>query len=641
MADESSFHSQVADQRFKLLIDSVTDYAIYMLDPEGQIATWNPGARRFKGYEADEIIGQHYSRFFTPEDRAARLPWKALEIAAREGKFEAEGWRVRKDGSRFWASAVIDPVLDPEGQLIGFAKITRDISEKKEAERQLHESEQRFRLLVQGVHDYAIYMLDPEGRITNWNSGAAAIKGYSEQEIIGAHFSRFYTDEDRKRGEPEKALAIAIRDGRYEREAWRVRKDGTRFWANVVIEPILDDRGTLIGFAKVTRDITENRRAKQELEEARAALVQAQKLQALGELTGGIAHDFNNLMTVIRGSADLLRRDSLSEEKRRRYLEAIIETADRAATLTSQLLAFSRRQALRPEVIDINLRLDALGEMLARTLDSKIDVRLELDSDLWAIEVDAAQLETALLNAAFNARDAMPDGGSLIISACNLPSSDGDKVCIALADSGEGMPDEVLSRAFEPFFTTKEVGKGTGLGLSQIHGFTAQSGGETQILSVPGEGTTVRILLPRSLKPVVQSKQKDCQLPRRTGLTILLVEDNPHVLAFAEHLLTELEHEVISASGGEDALGLLRKTSGVDLLLTDVVMPGMSGVELANEARKLRPSLPVVLASGYSEEILERSGADFEILRKPFDGRSLNLALEAALTRSESQEGEA
>src|SRR5688572_12706804 len=425
----------MSEQRFRLLIDSVTDYAIYMLDPEGYVASWNAGARRFKGYEADEIIGEHFSRFFTEEDRAAGFPQHALRTAAAVGRFEAEGWRLRKDGSRFWVSAVIDPIRDEAGQLVGFAKITRDITERKEAEQQLYQSEQRFRLLVEGVTDYAIYMLDTEGRITNWNAGAEAIKGYKAAEIIGRHFSLFYPEEDRAAGEPARALQIALRKGKYEREAQRVRKDGSRFWAHVVIDPIHDDTGRHIGYAKITRDVTERRAAQEELDEARAALFQSQKLQALGELTGGIAHDFNNLMTVIRGSADLLRRGGLSEAKSRQYLDAIIDTADRAATLTSHLLSFGRRQALKPEAIDLNMRLDAFAEMVSRTLGSRIEVKLDLAPSLWPTEVDSTQLETALLNAAINARDAMPEGGRLTISTANHPEKEGDLVCVSLTDT--------------------------------------------------------------------------------------------------------------------------------------------------------------------------------------------------------------
>jgi PAS domain S-box-containing protein len=635
MADSVRFDSHVSEQRFQLLVNAVTDYALYMLDRQGNIATWNPGARRFKGYEEPEIIGRHFSCFYTDEDREAGIPAYALRTAAEKGKFEAEGWRVRKDGTRFWAHVVIDPVRDASGDLVGFAKITRDISEKKEAERELYASEQRFRLLVQGVRDYAIYMLDADGTITNWNAGASAIKGYSAEEIVGQHFSRFYTPEDQANGEPARALATAMNEGKYEKEAWRVKKDGTRFWASVVIDPIRDDTGEFIGFAKITRDMTEHRLAQIELEEARAALFQSQKLQALGELTGGIAHDFNNLMTVIRGSADLLRRGHLSDEKQARYLQAIVDTADRAATLTSHLLAFSRRQALKPQVVDVNVRLDAIGEVLSRTLGSKIEVKLDLAPDLWRAEIDPAELETALLNAAFNARDAMEDGGRLTITTANRTAGDGEFVCIALSDTGEGMDPAVIERAFEPFFTTKPVGKGTGLGLSQIHGFAAQSGGRAEIESHPGTGTTLRILLPRTTKELAATVPTEVPAATRPGLKVLLVEDNHHVLAFAEQLLEDLQYEVIAADSAERALELIEEGAQIDLLLADVVMPGLSGVELARIMRERRPELPVVLATGYSDEILSGAGSAYEVLRKPYDPQTLGGAIAAALAAAE------
>ena len=635
MADAKPFDTHVTDQRFQLLINSVTDYAIYMIEPSGRIATWNAGARRFKGYEAEEIIGRNFSEFFSDEDRAAGLPMRSLATAEAEGKFETEGWRIRKDGTRFWAHVIIDPVRDDSGTLLGFAKITRDISERRSAEIALAESEQRFRMLVQGVRDYALYMLDPDGRVSNWNSGAQKIKGYSAEEIVGKHFSNFYTPEDRAAGEPARALQTALTEGKYEREAWRIRKDGTRFWAHILIDPIRDDDGHLVGFAKVTRDITERRRAQEELEEARLALFQSQKMQALGELTGGIAHDFNNLMTVIRGSADLLRRDHLPPEKRSRYLEAIIETADRAATLTNHLLAFGRRQALKPEVVDLNLRLDAFGEVLGRTLGGAIDVRLDLEPGLWPVEVDPTQLETALLNAAFNSRDAMPEGGRIVLSTRNVSNAGGDEVRVAISDTGEGMDPAVIGRAFEPFFTTKPVGKGTGLGLSQIHGFAAQSGGHAEIESEPGEGTTISLFLPRTDKSRIDEAQDSPPQAGADDRLVLLVEDNGHVREFAQSLLEDLGYRVIPAATGEEALERLAATS-VDLLFSDVVMPGISGVELAQIARGGSPDLPVLLASGYSEEIVAGAGAAFEFVRKPYESCRLSAALTAALNRTDS-----
>jgi PAS domain S-box-containing protein len=629
----SSVEDFSEQQRFQLLVNSITDYAIYMLDRTGRVATWNPGAERFKGYTADEIIGQNFSVFFTPEDQVAGLPQRALKIALAEGRFEAEGWRVRKDGSRFWANAILDPIFDPQGNHVGFAKITRDITAKREQEKALRDSEERFRMLVQGVRDYAIYMLDTEGRVTNWNSGAQSIKGYTAEEIVGQHFSRFYTDEDRARGEPQFALETALREGKYEREAWRVRKDGSPFWASVVLDPIFDESGKHIGFAKITRDITERKKAQEQLEETQASLVQSQKLQALGELTGGIAHDFNNLMTVIAGSADfLLRKPDLPDEKRRQYLEAIGETADRASTLTNHLLAFGRRQPIKPEVLDLNVRLDAIADMLARTLGSVIHIELDLQPGAARVEVDAAQLETAILNAAVNARDAMPGGGTLTLSTRAVHENGAEFIALAIRDTGTGMPKEVIDRAFEPFFTTKEVGKGTGLGLSQIHGFAAQAGGRAEIGSEEGRGTTITFMLPRTEKNVALAVPSASMSDLPEGLRVLLVEDNPQVRDFAEGLLLDLGCKVVPAVSAQAALKLL-EAEPIDLVLSDVVMPGMSGVELARRMLESHPDVPVLLATGYSDEIVKR-GSEFEVLAKPFGAADLSKAMAATLSSS-------
>ena len=398
------------DQRYRLLIEAVTDFAIYMLDPDGIVVSWNPGAQRFKGYLPQEIIGQHFSRFYTDEDRRTDLPSRALATAKREGKFESEGWRVRKDGTQFWASVVIDPIRSPSGEILGYAKITRDLTERKRAEQMLKRSEEQFRLLVQGVTDYAIYMIDIEGRVTNWNLGAQRIKGYAPGEIIGHHFSKFYTDEDRAAGEPDRALETAKREGKYEKEGWRVRKDGSRFWAHVVLDALRDETGTLIGYAKITKDNTERKQAQDKLDKTREALSQSQKMEAIGHLTGGIAHDFNNLLMAVLSSLELIRKRLPDDAKLTMLLENAMQGAQRGAGLTKRMLAFARRQELKTESIRIPELVHGMSDMLQRSLGQSISIETRFPLGLMPVVADGNQLEMALLNLAVNARDAMPQG---------------------------------------------------------------------------------------------------------------------------------------------------------------------------------------------------------------------------------------
>jgi len=630
------------DRRFQLLVDAIKDYAIYLLDAQGRVSSWNTGAQRLKGYSADEIIGQHFSRFYTPEDLATGLPERALGAAKTDGKFEAQGWRVRKNGTRFWTSVHIEPVLGPDGTLIGYAKVTRDLSQLLHSEQALLASEERFRILVQGVRDYAIYMLDPSGRVSNWNSGAQLIKGYAAHEILGQHFSRFYTPEDRERGEPARALQVALSEKKYENEAWRVRKDGSRFWASVVIDPLYDDGGTHIGFAKITRDITERKRAQDEMDRARETLTQAQKLEALGRLTGGVAHDFNNLLTVIRSSVELLRRAGSDEARRTRYVEAIADAADRAALLTKQLLAFARQQPLRPEVFDVGTRIQAMRQMMETLIGPQIRLALEFASAPGLIEADAVQFDTAIFNMAINAKDAMPDGGQLRIAARDaedLPTSlrvggEGKFLAITVEDSGTGIEPGVLSRIFDPFFTTKPVTKGTGLGLSQVYGFVKQSGGEIVATSRVGEGTCFTLYLPCTSKQssLPSSVESDRQVPTRQGLSILLVEDNDDVGAFGLGLLREMGHSATRAANATEALEILAQQHATfDLVFSDVVMPGISGVDLAKDIARRWPRLPVALTSGYSHILLDDRSREFELLHKPYSIRELQALFDRVL----------
>ena len=629
MTNVSSLSEQ---ERNQLLVNAISDYAIYMLDAGGLVASWNPGAQRFKGYSADEVIGRHFQMFFTDEDRAADAPNRILRVAARDGRFEAEGWRIRKDGSRFWAHAVVDAIRSPEGDLLGYAKVVRDITDRKAAEADLRASEERFRLLVQGVKDCAIYMLDKEGFVSNWNSGAEHIKGYSAPEIIGQHFSRFYTEPDRAAGEPLRALTTALTEGKYEREAWRVRKDGSLFWAHVLIDPIYDDEGNHIGFAKVTRDMSERKKAEEQVEEAQRNLLQSQKLQAIGELTGGIAHDFNNMLTVIAGSADFLRRNrAMPEEKKLSYLDGIIEITERATMLTNQLLAFARRQPLKPRVLDVGKRLEAARELLSRTLGSRISVVVEAVPTNLVVEVDPGQLEASILNAAVNARDAMPHGGTITLAA-QLEEIGREKfVRVSIADTGLGMPERVKERAFDPFFTTKEVGKGTGLGLSQIHGFAAQAGGFAEIDSKEGAGTKVSLLLPLSAKQPSQDLEIVHKLPDQLNAQVLLVEDNDQVRAFADRILKDLGCTVLLATDATEAIARLEQNR-VDAVITDVVMPGMSGIELADTIKERWKDVPVILATGYSDELIA-TRPDHPSIAKPFTSAHLQEALSTALSR--------
>jgi len=605
-----------------------------MLDPDGVVTSWNAGAERFKGYKADEIVGQHFSVFYSEEDRDAGAPARALAIAAKEGRFEREGWRVRKDGTRFWAHVIIDPIKGDGGALIGFAKITRDLTERREAEAALRQSEQQFRLLVQGVSDYAIYMLDPRGRVSSWNLGAQRIKGYAPDEIIGEHFSRFYTEEDRAVGRPAFGLETAEREGRWETEGWRLRKDGSRFWAHIIIDCVRDDDGKVVGFAKITRDITERRDAQRELEQAREALFQSQKMEAVGQLTGGVAHDFNNLLTVIIGGLDVLKRCDPDELVRReRALDMSLHAAERAASLTSRLLAFSRRQPLQPTPTDLNILVRNMTDLLHRTLGEAVELEGVLTPRLWRVEVDQNQLESAILNLAVNARDAMPAGGKLTMETANTfldasySASDaevlpGQYAVLAVSDTGVGMPKETVARAFEPFYTTKEVGRGTGLGLSMVYGFVKQSGGHVTIHSEPGQGTTVKLYFPRHTGAGAVEPMPEAPLPPASaGEVVLVVEDNEDVRAYSVMSLSELGYEVLEAGDGEAALAILEVEPRIDLLFTDVVLPGISGRVLVDRAVARRPDLKVLFTTGYSRNAIVHQGrldAGVQLISKPF-----------------------
>lgn len=626
--------------RFRLLVDAIADYAVCFLEPDGTIASWNGGAEHMAGYTSAEVLGRNLSMLYTPDDRGAGLPGQMLSKALQEGRFACEILQVRKDGATFPADVSVHPVFDSSGAHRGFAQVARDLTPQKQAEAALKESEQQLRLLVQGVTDYAIYMLDPFGRVASWNAGAERIKGYRDHEILGGHFSQFYPAEERLGGTPERNLRRALDEGRFEEEGWRVRKDGSTFFAMVVIDPLFDPAGRHIGFAKITRDITERRESEARLEAANAQLFQAQKMEAVGQLTGGVAHDFNNLLMVVRSSLDLLRkRVSPTDHAAARLIENASQAAARGAALTSRMLAFARRQDLDIKEIDPGALLRGMSELVNHAVGINITVETKLPLRLPSVLADPHQLEASILNLVVNARDAMPEGGTILIAAeaVDLPVINsyglqaGSYVDLRVTDEGTGMDEQTLSRAMEPFFTTKGVGKGSGLGLSMVHGLAQQLGGGLHLRSKPGEGTTAELLLPvappGTLSEDKERVERSSEPPRR----VLAVDDDALVLMNVSSMLEDLGFHVREAASGTEALRLLEEHGSFDLLITDHAMPKMTGAQLIEYVREQWPELPVIVASGYAD-IPGGFPAGVPRLAKPFGQDELAEAIGVAMS---------
>jgi PAS domain S-box-containing protein len=505
---------------------------------------------------------------------------------------------------------------------------------------QVRDTERRFRLLVEGVTDYAIYMLDPSGHIVNWNPGAQRTKGYARDEVVGQHFSLFYTSEDQSIGLPKKALAAAEQTGKYESEGWRVRRDGSRFWASAVINAIKDENGKLVGFAKITRDLTEKRAADERTR-------QAQKMEAIGHLTGGVAHDFNNLLTIIIGNLETLKRNlggSSGADRLGRSAENAMRGARRAESLTQRLLAFSRQQPLDPKPIDLGRLITGMSDLLRRTLSKRVTIETVLGGGLWPAHADPNQLELAILNLAVNARDAMPNGGKLTIETANVHLDEtyaagqaevlpGQYVMLAVTDNGCGMSADVRAKAFDPFFTTKDVGAGTGLGLSQVYGFVKQSRGHVKIYSEVGEGTTIKLYLPRVHSVSVGTEEEVVsELARGSASeTVLVVEDDSDVRSFSSDTLRDLGYTVLEAGNGHVALRLLQTRPEIKVLFTDIGLPGgMNGRQLADEARNRRPDLKVLFTTAYARNAIVHDGRldpGVELITKPFTQAALSAKL--------------
>ena len=609
--------------------------------------TWSEQLFEIYGLQPGEFKGtlQEFVGFIHPDDREqVRASIGAALNAGKE--FSHEERIVRPDGSIRYLHSVGEVVRDEKGAAIRMLGICQDVTERKQAERALQDSEQNYRLLLRGARDYAIYMLDVQGRVRSWNVGAERLKGYTADEIIGRHFRVFLPEAVRGGEMPDDALVTAAREGQFDAETWLVRKDGSRFYGSVVMDAIRNDAGELIGFAKLVRDITAQHEAQLALEQAREQVSQAQKMEALGQLTGGIAHDFNNLLMIVSGYAQILQ-SRLTEQKDVQAVEAIRAAANRGERLTRQLLAFSRRQQLSPVIVDLRQRVDAVRDMLVPSLRGNIQLICDIEDKIWPVEVDLGELELALVNIAVNARDAMPDGGTITLSARNVVlkagsaagTLEGEFVALAIIDTGSGMPPDVLARVFEPFYTTKPVGKGTGLGLSQVHGFANQSGGAVTLDSDPGRGTVVTIYLPRSDK--AESSEVGERTPATNGQTlgtVLVVEDSRDVAEVTSSLLEQLGYRVVRAENAAEALRHLQQGIGVDLLFSDIVMPGsINGLGLAQICRERYPAIPVLLTSGFSDAAQAADGR-FDILRKPFELSALERAIDSALQNGHARQ---
>lgn len=626
--------------------DGVSGRVVFMLNASGHIASWNVSAQNATLYAALDAVGKHFSLVFC-EDGGA-IAEDLLAAAAAEDRADSCAWQFRKDGSKFWSHIVVHAVRDLSDHLTGFAVICRDLTDSRNAEVKLRGNEEQFRLLVEGVVDYAIFMIDRNGRVMSWNPGAERIKGFTAEEILGKPISTFYTDEDRALGEPGRLLQAAASEGKSESLGWRVRKDGSRFWASVVIDAIRDSDGELIGFAKVTRDVTEARAAQFALEQARMELFQLQKMEALGRLTGGIAHDFNNLLMAIRGSLELLNNRVARDTTSGQLLKNAMDAAERGTTLTKRMLAFARNRDLKTSAIDMAALVEAMRDLLERSIGPHIRLELKASPNVPLVIGEPNEIELAILNLAINARDAMLDGGRLSLSveevvvdtAASVKLPPGRYVRLSVSDSGAGMDEATVAKASEPFFTTKSIGKGTGLGLSMVHGLAEQLSGRMIVRSKVGEGTTVEFWLPVAAADAVavptagdaQAAAAELQ-EEPSACTILAVDDDGLVMLSTSMMLQELGHQVIEASSGPKALAALEQHGGaVDLVITDQAMPEMTGLQLAAAIQERWPEIPVIIATGYSDPDHEAFRAHLKI-DKPFGQGDLAAAIEATLAR--------
>jgi PAS domain S-box-containing protein len=661
--------STQSDQLAARILASATDFAVMSQDEDGLITSWHPGAENLLGWKSDEMIGINADRMFTPEDRESGVPAAEMERARTEGRALNERWHVRKDGTRFWGSGLMMQLLGEDGQFEGFAKIMRDRTQERA-------TEQRYNALTAAIPGF-LFIADADGHLTETNELFRTFTGRSDTELNGDHWLDAVHEEDRAdtaelwRRSVSNGIPYSVRlrfrdqDGAYRCFTCRALPDRdddghvTR-WMGTCLDVDNEARAraalerlTIALEHKVTRGTEDLASAIENLQAEVAerikvedALRQAQKMEAIGLLTGGVAHDFNNLLTVIRGNADLLRKHHLPEERRARYLDAISDTADRAAALTAQLLAFARRQPLKPVIFDAVAGIRAMEPLLLATLGTRVSYSLDIECEPCSLLADPSQFDTAVVNLAVNARDAMNGEGSLNIrigEADVIPAIRGHGprfgkfVAVSISDSGPGVPEDNFSRIFEPFYTTKQVGEGTGLGLSQVHGFCKQSGGDIGVANGPEGGAVFTLYLPTTTEKIERSytsQQELATVPHNAHGCILIVEDNEMVGRFATDLVEDLGYSAVLASDAGTALDILKERAGsFDAIFSDIVMPGMTGIELAQTIRAVHPALPIVLTSGYSHILAQEGSHGFELLQKPYSAEGLARILSRLLAR--------
>jgi PAS domain S-box-containing protein len=654
-ARRASAELRESEERNRRIIEAVKDYSIFTIDANNRIDDWTPGAEAVFGWSADEVRGTPGNIIFTPEDIAEGVPERELATARDRGCANDERWHMRRDGSRFFANGSVRPLHNEEGAITGFIKVARDETERRAAEAAIRETEQRYRLAAKATND-AIWDWDLIANRVEWNEAVQVLFGYAEDEIEQTGdwwISNIHPDDRSRVGT---AIHDVIDGGE---EQWGAeyrfrRADGT--YADVFDRGhvVRDDAGEAVRMIGAMLDLTGRKRAEHALRElndtletrvaertdeliaAQDALRQAQKMEAVGQLTGGIAHDFNNLLAGISGSLEVIER-RLSEGRTEgidRFLSGARTSTRRAAALTQRLLAFSRRQTLDPKPTDVNRLVLGMEDLIHRTVGPAIKIEVVGAAGLWATLVDPAQLESALLNLAINARDAMPDGGQITIETANKWLDDragaerdlapGRYISVCVTDTGTGIPKEIAERIFDPFFTTKPIGQGTGLGLSMIHGFVRQSGGQVRVYSEPGEGTTMCLYLPRYTGEMGDDEQTTDETIAEVGdgQVVLVIDDEPTVRMLVIEVLQEAGYTALEAEDGPSGLKILNSDLKIDLLITDVGLPGgMNGRQVADAARETRPQLKVLFVTGYAENAAISNGhldPTMAVITKPF-----------------------